>query len=93
MKLDKALYELKQAPRAWYEGLLKFLLKKGFKWGKVHNTIFPKFREKSLLSLEVYVDDIIIGASSDSLCDKFVKLMISEFKISMIGELSFFLRW
>ena len=36
-KLKKALYGLKQAPRAWYERLSKFLLKKGFKMGKIDN--------------------------------------------------------
>ena len=29
-KLSKALYRLKQAPRAWYERLSNFLLEKGF---------------------------------------------------------------
>ena len=29
-KLNKALYELKQAPRAWYKKLSPFLLKNGF---------------------------------------------------------------
>ena len=28
-KLKRALYDLKQAPRAWYERLSKFLLEKG----------------------------------------------------------------
>ena len=31
-KLDRALYGWKQAPRAWYERLSKFLLAKGFKY-------------------------------------------------------------
>ena len=30
-KLNKALYDLKQAPRAWYERLSKFLIKNSFK--------------------------------------------------------------
>ena len=30
-KLNKALYGVKQAPKAWYERLSKFLLKNGFK--------------------------------------------------------------
>ena len=34
-KLKKALYSLKQAPRAWYERLRDFLLSKGFMMGKV----------------------------------------------------------
>jgi hypothetical protein len=39
-KLHKALYELKQAPRAWYERLKTFLLAKGFKMGSVDKTLF-----------------------------------------------------
>ena len=34
-KLKKALYSLKQAPRAWYERLSKFLLKMVLKWEKL----------------------------------------------------------
>ena len=34
-KLNKALYDLKQAPRVWYERLSKFLIKNGFKRGNV----------------------------------------------------------
>jgi hypothetical protein len=41
-KLSKALYELKQAPRAWYERLRDFLLSKGFKIGNVDTTLFTK---------------------------------------------------
>jgi len=41
-KLDKALYCLKQAPRAWYERLSKFLIDNGFRRGKVDNTLFVK---------------------------------------------------
>ncbi|XP_075076676.1 uncharacterized protein LOC142163302 [Nicotiana tabacum] len=39
----------------------------------------------------VYVDDIIFGATADSLCEEFAKLIGSEFEISMMGELNFFL--
>jgi hypothetical protein len=41
-KLKKALYDLKQAPRAWYERLRDFLLPKGFIMGKVDTTLFTK---------------------------------------------------
>ena len=39
-KLHKALYGMKQAPRAWYDRLKKFLLGKGFKMGSVDKTLF-----------------------------------------------------
>jgi len=37
------------------------------------------------------VDDIIFGATNDSLCEDFAKLMQVEFKMSMMEELKFFL--
>ncbi|XP_049381315.1 uncharacterized protein LOC125845854 [Solanum stenotomum] len=90
-KLNKALYELKQAPRAWYERLSRFLLKNGFKRGKIDNTLFLKKRDKELLIIQVYVDDIIFGATSEVLCEEFATLMGNEFEMSMMGELNFFL--
>ncbi|XP_070056495.1 uncharacterized protein [Nicotiana tomentosiformis] len=90
-KLDKSLYGLKQAPREWYERLSKFLLENGFTREKIDNTLFLKKRGKNLLIVQVYVDDIIFGATNDSLCEEFAKLMGSEFERSMMGELNFFL--
>ncbi|WJZ90625.1 hypothetical protein VitviT2T_009756 [Vitis vinifera] len=91
-KLKKALYGLKQAPRAWYERLSKLLLKKGFKMGKIDTTFFIKTKENDMLLVQIYVDDIIFGATNVSLCEEFSKCMHSEFEMSMMGELNFFLR-
>ena len=88
-KLDKALYGLKQAARAWYERLSNFLIKNGFQRGKVDNTLFLKFKGEYLLIVQVYVDDIIFGATRNILCDEFSKMMRSEFEMSMMGELNF----
>jgi hypothetical protein len=40
----------------------------------------------------VYVDDIVFGGSSNSLVSRFGDDMSREFEMSMMGELSFFLR-
>ena len=90
-RLNKALYGLKQAPRAWYERLSKFLLKNGFKRGKIDNTLFLLKREQKLLIIQVYVDDIIFGTTSEYLCEEFSSLMGKDFEMSMMGELTFFL--
>jgi len=90
-KLDKALYGVKQAPRAWYEHLSNFLLENDFRRGKVDNTLFLKSKGEHLLIVQVYVDDIIFGATHENLCNEFSKMMRSEFEISMMGELNFFL--
>ncbi|XP_019260064.1 PREDICTED: uncharacterized protein LOC109238086 [Nicotiana attenuata] len=38
-------------------------------------TLFLKKRGRNLLIVQVYVDDIIFGATNDSLCEEFAKLM------------------
>jgi hypothetical protein len=47
-KLHKALYRLKQAPRAWYECLKDFLLKNGFEIGKADSTLFIQRNGKDI---------------------------------------------
>ncbi|KAK9733228.1 hypothetical protein RND81_04G052800 [Saponaria officinalis] len=90
-KLDKALYGLKQAPRAWYDRLSKFLLDSGFTRGSVDKTLFLKSEDSDLLVVQIYVDDIIFGSTNNKLCKYFSELMTSEFEMSMMGELKFFL--
>lgn len=89
--LDKALYGLKQAPRAWYDRLAEFLMKHGYERGKVDNTLFMRRTKNHLLVVQVYVDDIVFGSTSETLVKEFQKLMESEFEMSMMGELTFFL--
>ncbi|KAJ9567364.1 hypothetical protein OSB04_003330 [Centaurea solstitialis] len=89
--LDKALYGLKQAPRAWYEELSTYLLSKGFKKGSVDSTLFIMKEGEHIVVIQVYVDDIIFGSTSKDLCKKFETIMTQEFKMSMMGEINFFL--
>ena len=90
-KLRKALYGLKQAPRASYEKLRDLLLSKGFKMGKVDTTLFTKKLGNDLFVMQIYVDDIIFGSTNQDFYEEFGKMMASEFDMSMIGELSYFL--
>ena len=90
-RLKKALYGLKQAPRAWYVRLKKFLLENDFSKGKVDTTLFIKTKDKDMILVQIYVDDIIFGATKSTLCEDFAKVMHKEFEMSMMGELNFFL--
>nr|ABA98847.1 retrotransposon protein, putative, unclassified [Oryza sativa Japonica Group] len=91
-KLSKALYGLKQAPRAWYDRLKNFLLAKGFTMGKVDKTLFVLKHGDNQLFVQIYVDDIIFGCSTHALVVDFAETMRREFEMSMMGELSYFLR-
>ncbi|GJW60344.1 putative ribonuclease H-like domain-containing protein [Tanacetum coccineum] len=89
--VEKALYGLHQAPRAWYETLSTYLLDNGFQRGKIHKTLFIKRDKSDIMLVQVYVDDIIFGSTKKSLCNAFEKLMHEKFQMSSMGELTFFL--
>ncbi|KAL2347276.1 hypothetical protein Fmac_001276 [Flemingia macrophylla] len=90
-KLNKALYGLKQAPRAWYDKLSSFLIENDFVRGKVDSTLFRKEFKSDFIIVQIYVDDIIFGATNEQLCREFSSMMQEEFEMSMMGELKFFL--
>jgi hypothetical protein len=90
-KLSKALYRLKQAPRAWYARLKTFLLKHGYVMGSVDKSLFTLKHGNDFLLVRIYVDDIIFGGSSHMLMSGFQEMMEKEFQMSMMGELTFFL--
>nr|GEX29085.1 hypothetical protein [Tanacetum cinerariifolium] len=91
-KLKKALYGLKQAPCVWYDMLSSFSIAQDFSKGLVDLTLFIRRNGNDLILVQIYVDDIIFAASTPKLCDLFAKIMCSEFKMSMMGKISFFLR-
>ena len=63
-KVQKVLYGLKEAPRAWYKCLKEFLLKQGFEIGKANPTLFTHKVGKDIFMCQIYVDDIIFGSTN-----------------------------
>jgi hypothetical protein len=59
--------------------------------GSVDKTLFTLNHVTNFLLVQIDVDDIIFGASSHTLVSRFQELMESEFQMSMMGELTFFL--
>ncbi|GJY00907.1 putative ribonuclease H-like domain-containing protein, partial [Tanacetum coccineum] len=85
-KIEKALYGLYQAPKAWYETISTYLLDNGFHRGKIDKTLFIKRLKGDILLVQVYVDDIIFGLNKKSLCDEFEQIMHNRFQMSSMGE-------
>ncbi|GJT27312.1 putative ribonuclease H-like domain-containing protein [Tanacetum coccineum] len=90
-KVIKALYGLHQAPRAWYETLSSFLVKNHFRRGTIDKTLFIKKNKSDIMLVKVYVDDIIFGSTTQSMCTEFEDCMHKRFQMSSMGELTFFL--
>jgi hypothetical protein len=57
----------------------------------VDKTLFTLNHGTDFLLAHIYVDDIIFGGSSHTLVSRFQEMIESEFQMSMMGELTFFL--
>jgi hypothetical protein len=80
-KLRKVMYGLKYAPRAWYDRLRGFLFERCFNMGKVDQTLFLLRQGKEILIVQVYVDDIFFGGSSNSLVARIAEDISREFEM------------
>ena len=59
--------------------------------GTADSNIYIKIDKDNLTIVEVYVDDIIFGSNDDRLSKNFATKMKSEFEMSLLRELTYFL--
>nr|GEW33755.1 retrovirus-related Pol polyprotein from transposon TNT 1-94 [Tanacetum cinerariifolium] len=69
----------------------KRAIENGFQRDTIDQTLSIKKQKGDILLVQIYVDDIIFGATNKDLCKSFEKLMKDKFQMSSIGELTFFL--
>ncbi|KAK9064710.1 hypothetical protein SSX86_016092 [Deinandra increscens subsp. villosa] len=89
--LKKSLYGLKQAPRAWYQRFTDFVLTLGFLQSRCDNSLFILKQGCDTAYLLIYVDDIILTTSSESLRARLLQHLSAEFAMKDLGSLSYFL--
>ena len=90
-KLQRALYGLKQSPRAWYARLSARLLELGFVSSKADTSLFFFAQHDVQIYMLVYVDDIVIAGSSQGAVDGLVRSLAASFPIKDLGPLAYFL--
>ena len=81
---------MKQALRAWYDRLIAYLIGHGFKRGFADTTLFIRKDKNYFVVAQIYVNDIVFGATNDSLVQSFVDEMKAMFEMSMASELTYF---
>ncbi|KAL9250808.1 Retrovirus-related Pol polyprotein from transposon RE1-like protein [Drosera capensis] len=90
-RLHKALYGLRQAPRAWFHRFSSFLLRSGFTQAKSDSSMFVFRRHSQVLILLLYVDGIVVTGSSYTFLSSFILVLSSEFAIKDLGDIHYFL--
>jgi hypothetical protein len=87
LRLRKALYGLRQAPRAWNAKLDAMMTSLGFQRSKSEHAMYA---HRNLL-VGVYVDDLVITGSSIDEIQRFKTEMKNTFRMSDLGLLSYYL--
>ncbi|GJU43349.1 ribonuclease H-like domain, reverse transcriptase, RNA-dependent DNA polymerase [Tanacetum coccineum] len=90
-RLIKALYGLRQAPRAWNIKLDNTLKSLDFKKCALEQAIYTRTERDSILLVGVYVDDLIITGTPKKEIDKFKDQMKEIFEMSDLGLLAYYL--
>ena len=89
--LDKSLYGLRQAHRAWFTRFADHAIKLGFKPTRSDASLFVLRRGHDIAYLLLYVDDIVLTGSSPALLQDIIQRLKLEFAVKDLGDLRFFL--
>jgi hypothetical protein len=90
-RLNRSLYGLKQAPRAWYSRFASHLIQIGFVEAKTDTSLFVYHKGTDVIYLLVYVDDIVLTASSMPLLRRTITALQQEFSLKDLGPHHHFL--
>lgn len=90
-RLRKSLYGLRQSPRNWFAKLTSALRRYGFQQSHANHTLFTLRKGTDILSVLVYVDDILVAGNNSALCSSFKHYLDECFKLKDMGPLKYFL--
>ena len=89
--MKKALYSLKQAPRAWNVRIDKYFQDKNFIKCPYEHALYIKAQSGDILIVCLYVDDLIFTGNNPSMFEEFKKDMSNEFEMTDMGFMAYYL--
>ncbi|KAL3690411.1 hypothetical protein R1sor_016720 [Riccia sorocarpa] len=81
-RLHKALYGLRQAPRAWYVKIKNFFISIGLTQSVHDPSLYFIATDSSLVLVILYVDDMIVTGNDKSNCDHITQQLKAAFELS-----------
>lgn len=89
--LHKALYGLRQAPRAWNMKLDQVMEEMRFKKCMKDPSLYHKNEGGDLLLIAIYFDDVFVMGTSLKVINQFEEEVSKKFEISDLGKLTYYL--
>lgn len=91
-KLNKSIYGLKQASRAWNKKLDSYLFEIGFKKSELDPCVYYAHCDNNnILFLTVFVDDILLFYNNENLASKIKKKIIEKFEMKDLKKAKFYI--
>nr|GEY19100.1 ribonuclease H-like domain-containing protein [Tanacetum cinerariifolium] len=90
-QLQRSLYGLKHAPRAWFQRFTGYAYKVGFSSSRCGSSLFIYQYGSEVAYLLIYVVDIVLTASSTDLLQCIISSLHKEFDMTDLGALNYFL--
>lgn len=90
-KLNKAIYGLKQASRAWNEKFNEFMIQIGFKRCESDRCLYVKKQNGVMCYVLLYVDDTLIFCSDIKVINAVKQLLAKKFEMTDVGPVNSFL--
>ncbi|GKC86692.1 ribonuclease H-like domain-containing protein [Tanacetum coccineum] len=89
--LQRSLYGLKQASRAWFQRFSSYITRVGFHQSHCDSSLFIFHQGKDTAYLLLYVDDIVLTTFSSDLLHRIISFLHQEFAMTDLGSLNYFL--
>ena len=89
-RLKKALYCLKQAPRAWYGKIAKYFKFCGFRLSNLDPSLFVKVKASLSTMILLYLDDMIVTGDDTRKIIRLQEDLSIHFEIKSLSEAHFF---
>jgi hypothetical protein len=90
-RLKKAIYDLKQAPIAWFTAFTAAITQLNFLQSKADPSLFIYSTKAHKCYLLVYVDDLVITGNNPTFIDTVIRHLSNRFHLKNLGNLYFFL--
>ncbi|KAM1955170.1 hypothetical protein ACFX16_024756 [Malus domestica] len=91
LKLKKALYGLKKAPRAWNSRIDKCFQESNFTKCLHEHALYVKVKDGDIRIVCLYVEDLIFTGSNPSMFEEFKRVMTKEFEMTNIELMAYYL--
>ncbi|KAH9801106.1 hypothetical protein KPL71_000900 [Citrus sinensis] len=85
-RLNKSLYNLKQAPRCWYKRFDSFIMSLGYnRLSSDHCTYYKRFEDNDFIILLLYVDDMLVAGPNKDRIQELKAQLAREFEMKDLG--------